>query len=151
MATVPAARTPQVAQTAVRRDKRAGTELEAAAGSEYAGVHVSYPIASRNLVTAAFAAESSPAIGRALRSGAPAGRASEARCHEAMLLNTLPSISGRSSTADDAGRSVRSCIANEEGAFWEPFPWGDPEQAYPNSCGPAGRTAAAAASAWTAV
>jgi hypothetical protein len=39
MATVPAARTPQVAQTAVRRDKRAGTELEAAAGSEHAGVH----------------------------------------------------------------------------------------------------------------
>ena len=40
---------------------------------------VSYPIASRNLVTAAFAYGSSPAIGRALQSGAPAGRASQRR------------------------------------------------------------------------
>ena len=28
--------------------------------------------------------------------------------------------------------TVNNCIANEEGAFWEPFPWGDPEQAYIN-------------------
>ena len=35
---------------------------------------VSYPIASRNRVMAAFAAGSFPAIGRALRSIAPAGR-----------------------------------------------------------------------------
>ena len=28
--------------------------------------------------------------------------------------------------------TVNNCIANEEGALWEPFPWGDPEQAYIN-------------------
>jgi dihydrofolate reductase len=28
--------------------------------------------------------------------------------------------------------TVNNRIANEEGAFWEPFPWGDPEQAYIN-------------------
>jgi len=50
---------------------------------------VSYPIASRNLVTAALAAGSSPAIGSALRSAAPAGRAREARCQKVMLLNTF--------------------------------------------------------------
>src|SRR6266511_1690872 len=44
-------------------------------------------MASRNLVTAAFAAGSSPAIGRALRS---AGRASEARCLKKRVLPGRP-------------------------------------------------------------
>jgi hypothetical protein len=45
--------TPLVAERAVRRDERAGTELEtAAAGAERTASTVSYPIASRNSVTA---------------------------------------------------------------------------------------------------
>jgi hypothetical protein len=30
--------------------------------------------------------------------------------------------------------TVNNCIANEEGAFWEPFPWGDPEQPTSTTC-----------------
>jgi hypothetical protein len=45
--------TPLVAERAVRHDERAGTELgTAAAGAERAASTVSYPIASRSLVTA---------------------------------------------------------------------------------------------------
>jgi hypothetical protein len=28
--------------------------------------------------------------------------------------------------------TLTGCIANEQGTSWEPFPWGDPEQAYVN-------------------
>jgi hypothetical protein len=72
--------TPLVAERVVRRDERAGTELEtAAARAERTGVHVVVPDHVEDPVTAAFAAGSSPAIGRAPRSAAPAARASEAR------------------------------------------------------------------------
>jgi hypothetical protein len=80
-----------VTQPPVGCDERAGTELEAAAaGAERSGVHaVVSDRVEEPCVTAAFAAGSSPAIGRALRSIAPSGRASERRCQYVMLLNTL--------------------------------------------------------------
>ena len=28
--------------------------------------------------------------------------------------------------------TFNGCIANAQGSFWQPFPWGDPEQAYIN-------------------
>ena len=81
-----------VAERVVRRDERAGTELETAGTrAERTGVHGVVPDnVLRNPVTAAFAVGSSPAIGRALRSAAPAARASEARCQKVMLLKPRP-------------------------------------------------------------
>ena len=28
--------------------------------------------------------------------------------------------------------TLNGCIANAQGTFWQPFPWGDPEQAHIN-------------------
>jgi hypothetical protein len=62
-----------------------------AARAERTGVHGVVPDnVLRNPVTAAFAVGSSPAIGSALRSAAPAARASEARCQKVMLLKPRP-------------------------------------------------------------
>ena len=71
--------TPLVAERAVRRDERAGTELEtAAASAERTGVHGVVPDRVEEPVTAAFAA-GVPGDRQGARSAAPAARASEAR------------------------------------------------------------------------
>jgi hypothetical protein len=35
--------------------------------------------------------------------------------------------------------TLNGCIANAQGSFWQPFPWGDPERAHINEVFRAGQ------------